>query len=94
MQTDCKDEANILMDNVLSTDAPCTYELDLCGWQTFTNMSINGNNVTRTWKIITYAGYSLKGMYLVDGFTRHSAITRASQAFPGVRGKLVVEFDN
>jgi len=77
------------MGNLLSTDAPCTYELDLCGWQTFTNMSINGNNVTRTWKITTYVGfsiddisdysyYSLKGMYLIDGFTGHSAIIRAS----------------
>ncbi|PFX25774.1 Tenascin-X [Stylophora pistillata] len=35
-------------------DAPCTYELDLCGWQTFSNMSIKGRNVTTKWTIVSY----------------------------------------
>jgi len=41
-----------LADNVSidsSLDAPCTFELDFCGWQTFDNMTINGLQVTRTW---------------------------------------------
>ena len=50
-------------------------------------MSINGINVTRTWKITTYVGfsvddisdysyYSLKGMYFVDSFKGYSVIIR------------------
>lgn len=42
-----------LADNVSidsSLDAPCTFELDFCGWQTFDNMTINGLQVTRTWR--------------------------------------------
>lgn len=32
-------------------EGPCTFELGFCGWQTFTNISVNGVNVTTTWKI-------------------------------------------
>ena len=39
------------------TDAPCTFEVGLCGWQTFTNMSVDGLNVTRTWRIWQYSHY-------------------------------------
>ena len=37
---------------IFFADVPCTFELDFCGWQTFNNMTINGLQVTRTWRIV------------------------------------------
>lgn len=64
---DVNSKIAILVEAISINDAPCTYELDLCGWQTFTNMSINGINVTRTWTITTRASYSSTGKYLYIG---------------------------
>ncbi|XP_078343031.1 uncharacterized protein LOC144628791, partial [Oculina patagonica] len=53
--SDVNSEVAFLVEDMNIDDFPCTYERDFCGWQAFTNMSINGLNVTQTWKITRYS---------------------------------------
>ncbi|XP_068733406.1 protein bark beetle-like isoform X1 [Montipora capricornis] len=40
-------------------DLPCTFDLGLCTWHTFSNMSVDGHNVTTTWKILAEHSWQL-----------------------------------
>ncbi|XP_078343101.1 uncharacterized protein LOC144628871 isoform X1 [Oculina patagonica] len=48
---DVNSKVVIQVEDINISYTPCTFEIGLCGWQTFTNMSINGLQVTRTWRI-------------------------------------------
>ncbi|XP_078343106.1 protein bark beetle-like isoform X1 [Oculina patagonica] len=67
---DVNSEIVFLVEDKNIKDMPCTYQSGFCGWQTFTNMSVNGINVTRTWETSTkgdYYYFSVQGKSLYIG---------------------------
>ncbi|XP_028408108.1 uncharacterized protein LOC114530701 [Dendronephthya gigantea] len=63
---DSNSKITVLIEAIKISDMPCTFELDFCGWQSFTNVSVVGRKMSQTWARNSYTYYLSDHSYFSD----------------------------